>query len=1070
MPLLAQRLVGQDGNASSPSQQQQQQPLPPSRADRGQRQTTHSPRELVSSPASSARRLSGTPNKQKRDAVFSWTDEMLANKYQFLAEVGFGNWGSVWKVVPRAEPDRTHSVKLVHRSHQPTSAARLRALWTEFKCVRLLESDPHPNLIRFYSFIISPSYALCVMDFHPRLMPISLSEAQARPYLLQIVSAVAHLHKHGITHSDIKPSNILLSKDDRPILIDFGFARHHDVEHPAEFLSSLSWGTPEYLSPERAKGEVHDERLSDVFALGVTMYEIVVGRTPFEETEDESFLNREALVEYYDRTLTGRFWGVHALTPEFSDLIGTMIKPDPRRRMVSCKSASMHPFFTTAVSPPAARLLASASGATSPVLATPERTPKRRARVPLLPSKDTNHPARWETPPQKNPQSRDRSKSPAFVVYEDAPASDASSISTATTSLAPKPLALVERTNLPLQQKARRAPVQAVSLAKTARPAPAPSRIPVRTVPPPPVGQTERDGVMVPSVLHRVPKHQRVASTPLTTARPGPVRSRVISQPLLSQSRLAVEAPEEGRPARQAQLVPCSLKRKPSPSLTQAEASSRLTGVACVPENVMIRGGPKSSVWAAAASLEPAPASLEQKPCISTDFAGGCDEAETPTTFASPPFAIRTRTYTGPQESKKEGSDSPLGVFLSDIPKLSRKTSRALSNGLKKLSYKHVRRAPSLVSLGSNILGSRRRISLADATFEIVEAERLVDQDAHTLPLNLDCSTPKHAEVARARLVSLSRRTPETTPSPHIDPFLISPSGTPRTPSPASRAGAFTGPIEPAAMEDFLRTGAPGFTPALFRPGHRRIPTAIRNTPTVVVHESSDDGDCSVSDCSRTDTPASDARVTSSPRVSRVVAEAQQLPAWVPNDDSDNTVDEADIDEPTIKLDCSPPRLHETPVRISSCSAQPGDRIHSGQSIAGGEQTASMHGSPRPLSTFSNSPFTNLHCRAELRSTSNTFVTSAVPAAHVRDRTARSHKRSRSVMSIFSLFSPNPNLPDAQTGTSNMGGVVSRSTYTVDQGGELVPVLGSGSDPLPGKQKKDKRASRVRKVIGSLFR
>lgn len=112
------------------------------------------------------------------------------------------------------------------------------------RCVRLFETDPHPNLIRFYSFIISPSYALCVMESHPRLMPVSLSEAQARPYMFELVSAVAHLHRLGITHSDIKPSNILLSKEDRPILIDFGFAQHYDVEHPAAFLSSLSWGTP----------------------------------------------------------------------------------------------------------------------------------------------------------------------------------------------------------------------------------------------------------------------------------------------------------------------------------------------------------------------------------------------------------------------------------------------------------------------------------------------------------------------------------------------------------------------------------------------------------------------------------------------------------------------------------------------------------------------------------------------------------------------------------------------------------------------------------------------------------
>lgn len=112
------------------------------------------------------------------------------------------------------------------------------------RCVRAFADDPHPNLIRFYAFVLTPSYALCVMDFHRRLMPVSLSESHARPYLVQLLSAVAHLHKHGISHNDIKPSNILLSSEDRPILIDFGFAQQYEVGHPNAFISSLSWGTP----------------------------------------------------------------------------------------------------------------------------------------------------------------------------------------------------------------------------------------------------------------------------------------------------------------------------------------------------------------------------------------------------------------------------------------------------------------------------------------------------------------------------------------------------------------------------------------------------------------------------------------------------------------------------------------------------------------------------------------------------------------------------------------------------------------------------------------------------------
>lgn len=163
------------------------------------------------------------------------------------------------------------SVKLVHRSRNPTSSARVRALWTEFKyvcvdqcrahkadtsadddgarrCIRALRNKPHPNLIAFHSFVVSPSYGLIVMDFHPQLMPVALPESRAKGYFVQLLSAVEHLHAHGITHNDIKPSNILLSTKDlasgRPILIDFGFAQQYSPSAPDRFLSSLSWGTP----------------------------------------------------------------------------------------------------------------------------------------------------------------------------------------------------------------------------------------------------------------------------------------------------------------------------------------------------------------------------------------------------------------------------------------------------------------------------------------------------------------------------------------------------------------------------------------------------------------------------------------------------------------------------------------------------------------------------------------------------------------------------------------------------------------------------------------------------------
>jgi protein-serine/threonine kinase len=131
------------------------------------------------------------------------------------------------------------------------------------------------------------------MPFLSHLMPVGLQEAAARPYFLQLTSAIAYLHDHGISrsanrlrsdeqmtksaprpdlaHNDIKPANILLSHQDTPVIVDFGFAQRWDLSNtdgrgPTEvsglavssnkagsthipFWSEISWGTPEYLDP-----------------------------------------------------------------------------------------------------------------------------------------------------------------------------------------------------------------------------------------------------------------------------------------------------------------------------------------------------------------------------------------------------------------------------------------------------------------------------------------------------------------------------------------------------------------------------------------------------------------------------------------------------------------------------------------------------------------------------------------------------------------------------------------------------------------------------------------------------
>ncbi|BGP35513.1 hypothetical protein JCM10296v2_007351 [Rhodotorula toruloides] len=1021
-----------------------------------------------------ARRVAGEEGAG-RESIFSWSDQTLAERFQFVEEIGYGNWGSVWKVQPKlAGPDApVQSVKLVHRSKNPTSSARVRALWTEFKCIRALRTDPHPNLIHFHSFIISPSYAICLMDFHPRLMPVALPESRAKPYFVQLLSAVRHLHSHGIAHNDIKPSNILLSAEDRPVLIDFGFAQQYEEGKPDSFLSSLSWGTPEYLSPERAKGALHDERLSDVFALGVTMYEIVVGRTPFEKSEDENFLNREQLEVYYNRTLTGQFYGDYIVSTEFESLIHHMVEPSVELRMPSCGAALKHRFFDLPPSPFAN--IRNSVLYTTPTKPTPA---KSLVQTPSSSAKKANRPVA-PTPKQQTPASSSAKKKKQFVIYQDD--DDAVAVptpprtTTGVSPLSPRQEPLANRTNVQstTTQTPQKAPDKPANVVKSPPPR---SRIPVRTPKPEVTSPLAKSATPIPS---RIPTssgrpatlgHKCIVSSP-TMLR---TRPRVVSQPLLSKIALEETSPvETTEPSSKPGLARSSsvkaVKRKPVPTMMELDFVPTLPKTVKPARNPDTSSHTREDCGFGLISAEEEEEVLASNPAspvpqLEADSSShSSPSAPTTPTDELPTFVSTSRTYIVKRKSKAIGGEGALtnlgSVLTNELPPLSRKSSQAVAARIGKLSVKNVRRAPSAMSfagLKAAVTG-RRRASLTDSMFEMVEAERLDKRNAHTMPLRLEHKVASPRKE-RARLASFSRQVQHVLDSRNVvDPFMISPpaslgSTTPvRVASPASQAGdeplkpfSFNGtaslnskPVEyenltvsPPQRSSSLRRNSPGkqevptVSPPTspepstgeFKPGHRRIPTAIRNLPSVVLHESADDGDYSESDYSRADTPAFE-RVASPRPPPRIVEEARQLPTWVPDDFSDDEEGEADVDEPTVTLG-SPSRIRRVPSKLkkgsvtatyesvstpsparSTATRPPLTRGGTYEWVSPAAGTRSRPASP----THTALPFTNLHLRSDSRSTFN-----SISSTHSKSRKSGGkglHKRSRSVLSFFSLFS-----------------------------------------------------------------
>jgi len=167
---------------------------------------------------------------------------------------------------------------------------------------RALGRLDHPSIVRVYNADEDNGVVYIVMEF---IEGESLNEAMEKRYLnpkdisrlgADIAEALDYAHQKGIIHRDIKPSNILIRKDGRVKITDFGIAHIEDLK---KTQVGVTMGTPPYMSPEQVKGEVIDGR-SDLFSLGIVLYELSTGERPFKgKTREATFeaIRQESPVE-----------------------------------------------------------------------------------------------------------------------------------------------------------------------------------------------------------------------------------------------------------------------------------------------------------------------------------------------------------------------------------------------------------------------------------------------------------------------------------------------------------------------------------------------------------------------------------------------------------------------------------------------------------------------------------------------------------------------------------------------------------------------------------------------------
>ncbi len=206
-------------------------------------------------------------------------------KYRLVEKLGQGGMAQVYKAY-QPDLDRYVAIKILHPhlTGDEDFAARFRQ---EARAIAALE---HPHIVRVYDFDTDGDMAFLVMEhLEGASLKSFLHDLDCREERMdleevgRIVGALAdaldHAHRQGVVHRDVKPSNVFITASGRPVLTDFGIARMVDTATITESGGTL--GTPAYMSPEQGRGESGDAR-SDIYALGVLLYQLCTGRVPFD--------------------------------------------------------------------------------------------------------------------------------------------------------------------------------------------------------------------------------------------------------------------------------------------------------------------------------------------------------------------------------------------------------------------------------------------------------------------------------------------------------------------------------------------------------------------------------------------------------------------------------------------------------------------------------------------------------------------------------------------------------------------------------------------------------------------
>lgn len=203
-------------------------------------------------------------------------------RYEIVSEIGQGAMGTVYKA---KDPliDRIVAIKTINLSLADDEKEEYEGrFYQEAKAAGRLS---HPNIVTVFDVGKSGDIAYIAMEFlQGRELRDILNDGkrlpveQALDIVVQVAQGLSYAHEHSIVHRDVKPSNIMVVRDGHVKITDFGIARMESASVRTQ--TGMVLGSPKYMSPEQVTGKQIDQR-SDIFSLGVMLYEILAGQVPF---------------------------------------------------------------------------------------------------------------------------------------------------------------------------------------------------------------------------------------------------------------------------------------------------------------------------------------------------------------------------------------------------------------------------------------------------------------------------------------------------------------------------------------------------------------------------------------------------------------------------------------------------------------------------------------------------------------------------------------------------------------------------------------------------------------------